>query len=170
MMISHILTVASCRKIPVQDCWTVQWTKLFFFQMPHRTPSGRTLLRTGSRILEWNNHRAGEYAKARYGPFLGPLLVYFAEATVERMVRLEQNIINGQDEDSMAFKTSLASELSMVAVAVRLWWNFHRIVLDEVQLILRIRALYWRKSRLPPFPFLTSQAYTGSHGDSSFAA
>ncbi|KAL8637103.1 MAG: hypothetical protein Q9228_005587 [Teloschistes exilis] len=85
--------------------------------MPPHAPNGHALLRTGSRILEWNNRRAGEYAKARYGAFWGPILVAFTEATIERLVRLEQDVIDGPNECLLGFKTSLASELSMVAVA-----------------------------------------------------
>ncbi len=80
--------------------------------------SPRTLLRSGSRILEWNNHRAGKYARGRYGRFWGQCLISFTEATVERLARLEQNVINGRDEALVAFKESLAGELSMIAVAV----------------------------------------------------
>lgn len=86
--------------------------------MSPRAPYGHTLLRTGTRILEWNNRRAGEYAKARYGASWGPILVAFTEATIERLVLLEENVIDGGDEGLLAFKTSLTSELSMVAVAV----------------------------------------------------
>ncbi|KAL8722978.1 MAG: hypothetical protein Q9181_007383, partial [Wetmoreana brouardii] len=85
--------------------------------MPPQNPGRQGILRTGSRILEWNNHRAGEYAKARYGTSQGAVLTWFTEATVERLMRFEQDIINGQDEDLLGCKTSLASELSMVAVA-----------------------------------------------------
>ncbi|KAL8703808.1 MAG: hypothetical protein Q9201_003023 [Fulgogasparrea decipioides] len=85
--------------------------------MPPSVPGRQGIIRTGSRILEWNNRRAGEYAKARYGTFRGAILTCFTEATVERLMRLEEDIINGQDEDLIGFKTSLASELSMIAVA-----------------------------------------------------
>ncbi|KAL8949413.1 MAG: hypothetical protein Q9183_007606 [Haloplaca sp. 2 TL-2023] len=77
----------------------------------------QTFLRTGSQLLDWNNRRAREYATARYGRARGSLLMYFTEATIERMVRLEEEIVNGTDAGSMAWKTSLSNELSMVAVA-----------------------------------------------------
>ncbi|KAL9579230.1 MAG: hypothetical protein Q9212_005227 [Teloschistes hypoglaucus] len=85
--------------------------------MPPHAPNDHTFLRTVSRILEWRNRRAGEYAKARYGASWGPILVACTEATIERLVRLEQDVIDGPDECLLGFKTSLASELSMVAVA-----------------------------------------------------
>ena len=68
--------------------------------------------------MEWNNSRAGKYARDRYGRFWGQCLVSFTEATIERLARLEQNVINGPDEALLAFKDSLAGELSMIAVAV----------------------------------------------------
>ena len=78
-----------------------------------------TLRRTGSKILEWNNRYAKEYARRRYGPFLGRCLAWFTEATIERLARLESNVLHGTDEDLTAFKQTLAGELTMVAVAVR---------------------------------------------------
>ncbi len=80
--------------------------------------SSGTLAQAGTRLLEWNNQRAGEYARARYGGFWGQILILFTEATVERLVKLELSVIDGRDEELMAFKKSLEGELTMIAVAV----------------------------------------------------
>ncbi|KAG8534062.1 uncharacterized protein KY384_000905 [Bacidia gigantensis] len=77
-----------------------------------------TRRRSGSKLLEWKNQHAKGYAKHRYGPVWGRCLACFAKATVERLVRLEHDVIGGEDADLVAFKLSLAGELSMVAVAV----------------------------------------------------
>ena len=87
--------------------------------MPHQLLFTSGIQRTGSKLLEWNNRQAEKYAIDRYGSVWGRCLANFAAAAVERQLRLEQDVIVGEDEDLMAFKQSLAGELSMIAVAVR---------------------------------------------------
>ena len=87
--------------------------------MAHQILSASGIRHTGSKLLEWNNRQAQKYAIDRYGSVWGRCLANFAAAAVERQLRLEEDIIVGEDEDLMAFKQSLAGELSMIAVAVR---------------------------------------------------
>ena len=103
------------------NCSTTTSQKPLDSVMPPTTSSpNETLEQTGSRLQEWNSDREERYAKDRYGRLCGTFLKILSNSMIERLVESEYEALHGTDEDLKAWKSSMAGELSMVAVAVRI--------------------------------------------------